>query len=206
MIKYLDYIIYKTESLSYLKPTSDIINKLKIHRKYLEKYSNKKIEEYTYPAHNKHNFHFPTGETISLSWDVDKLYEYAESHLEISTLSLSNFEKITHDDLCNSIETFSEIYRYTSSMIEHKYKPILIMNFKPFASKLIIDGRHRYMEYKKFKPNELIPIYTIDDNDATFGLLGKKDLLLYTIIHNTKVISDYMFNNGSINDLIDFIE
>lgn len=206
MIKYLDYIIYKTESLSHLKPTSYIINKLKIHRKYLQKYSAEKSQNYICSEYNKHNFDLPTGETISLSWNVDKLYEYAESHLEISTLSLSNFEKNTNDDLCNSRETFSEIYRYTSSMIEHKYKPILIMNFKPFASTLIIDGRHRYIEYKKFKPNELIPIYTIDDNDAMFSLLGKKDLLLYTIMHNTRVISNYIFNNGSIDDLIDFIE
>ena len=62
------------------------------------------------------------------------------------------------------------------------------------------------MEYKKFKTNELLPVYIIQDEDAISSILHKKDLLSYIILHNIKVINDYIFKNRSLNDLVDFIE
>ena len=62
------------------------------------------------------------------------------------------------------------------------------------------------MEYKKFKTNELLPVYIIQDEDAISSILHKTDLLSYIILHNIRVINDYIFKNRSLNDLVDFIE
>ena len=158
---------------------------------------------YSEIRYEKHDFNFHTGEKITIHWDIDKLYQIAMSTPTLKyNMSLNDFENLLQSDLCVSLQELREIEQKVQSLCSHKYDPILVVNYKPIKCYILLDGRHRYIEYKKFKQNELLPVYILDDELCFQSIINKKELLSYCIMHNIKVMNDVMIGNTDFQKMI----
>lgn len=142
--------------------------------------------------YNKHNFNFHTGESISISWDIDALYDFAINNLPISYMEFQKLTSLLGHDLSNSAEEIDRVRAEVNSKQSHKYQPLLIMQYKPLNTYLLIDGRHRYIEYEKFNQTVDIPIYVVDDEKAIEAICLNNELMAYIIMHNIEVINNIL--------------
>ena len=86
----------------------------------------------------------------------------------------------------------------------HNYNDILTIHFKPFHCNLILDGRHRYTEFKKFKPDDSINVSFLDSNDFIDCIISASDLTNYIILNNIDEINNYILGKGKLEQVINF--
>ena len=144
-------------------------------------------------------FHFDTNEHITISWDTDKLNNYALKHKSPLYMTLDEFNNYFQADLSYSSYELHQISHKINSVRKHTYTSILTMAFYPMDSNLIIDGRHRYIEYKKFKSTCRIPVYIFKDIECINSIFLKKDLISYIILYNIRIMYEYR-NDTSLFD------
>ena len=207
MLKYLDYIRLELPKLITQKDILDfLINEITLYKNYWKKFSNDNSRSPLYKSvptlYNTHNINLPTNETVSISWDIDQLYNIVKQ-APIHQVPLSTFEELLYDDLTASVDEFSRISQKVDSIYPHKYAPLLVICFKPTQNALLFDDRHRYIEHKKFKSSKLIPFYYLDDEMCFTSILLKKELLTYIILHNIEIINNYITGRGTLERLID---
>ncbi len=159
MLKLLDDIIRNPLIASDQKH----IDTISLYIEYWKKYSHDDSFTSKYnnipDEYDRRKLYFSTGEEIVVHWDIVKLHKYAQKHLEIQKVTLEKLSEILTDDLSiYSNDTYEEAFNKVKSLNKHVYDPILIMSFSPMNATFILDGRHRYIEYMKFKKNKLIPI------------------------------------------------
>lgn len=166
MLKYLDYIMTELSQLKKNYIYETLVNEIKLYKKYWCEYSTDNSRNPLYNStprfYDTHNFDLPTGGSVSISWDIDRLYNIAQQTI-INRVSLCDFEELLFNDLTASATEILRISNEINSIHDHKYKPILVIYFKPIQNALILEGRHRYVEFKKFKSSELIPFYYLND-------------------------------------------
>lgn len=206
MTKYLNYVKLELNKIDEPEISEILITEIETYQKYWKKYAADSTCSPFYNSitgqYDRHIFHLHTGESISIRWDIDKLYKYAMSYLPITNISLSEFDSLTYSDRLTSADEFSRIYNEISTIHNHKYFPILAINFKPTREVLILDGRHRYIEYKKFKPYSSLPIYILDDEACFTSIIHKNELLGYIILHNIEVINDFLLCQGTLERIM----
>lgn len=207
MIKYLNCIEQEILNSANIFKKDKALEQIALYKKYWDYYKHdltrNPLNKHTLDLFDKHKFNFHTDEQIEICWNVDSLYLYAMDNLVVEYLDIQQFETMVYDDLFSSRDELHFICEKVQTLHEHQYTPLLIINFKPMNQYLILDGRHRYIEYKKFKSAEKIPVYIVDDTDCMNYILRKNELFAYIIVHNIKILSDYLFSNGSIDELID---
>ena len=205
MLKYLNYVHTELSKIKETEITNILLPEILTYQKYWEKYSCNNFSSPFYKgtpdSYNTHHFILPTEENVSISWDIDKLYKLSEK-TSINYLSLSKFEALLCHDLTASNDEFINITRKVKTINSHRYKPALVIHFKPTHNDILIDGRHRYIEYKKFKPSEKIPFYYLDDEICITSILTKRELLTYIILHNIEIINDYITGQGTLEKII----
>ena len=101
-------------------------------------------------------------------------------------------------------EEFDRIYAEVNSIHSHNYNDILTIHFKPFHCNLILDGRHRYTEFKKFKPDDSINVSFLDSNDFIDCIISASDLTNYIILNNIDEINNYILGKGKLEQVINF--
>lgn len=208
MLKYLNCI--KSQLRDLLSDDKEICNALideintyyDYSKKYSSDISRSPLYKSTPQLYNIHNFNLPEDEPITISWDVDFLYKLSQHYYPIEYMSLYEFEKYLSHDISSTQNELDRIDKEITSLHNHTYTPILIIDFKPFETPLIIDGRHRYIEYKRLKSSHNIPCYIIDDEFAIQGIMTKKDLVNYIILHNISTINNYITGKGSMDRII----
>lgn len=205
MLKYLDYVKTELSKIEEKEIAYALINEINLYKDYWEKYSSDNSRNPLYHSvpnlYNTHNISLHTGETVSISWDIDQLYTVAQK-APVNQVHLSDFESLLHDDLVASDDEFTRVFQEVDSVHTHKYEPILTICFKPTHSVLLVDGRHRYTEYKKFKSSELVPFYYLDDEMCFTNILLKKELLTYIILHNIEVINNFITGQGTLDRIL----
>lgn len=205
MQKYLDYIITEVLKIEEKEVSERLIIELNLYKEYWEKYSKDNSLSPLYKSmpilFDKHNFDLPTGESVSISWDIDGLYKLA-NQAPINQASLSDFEKLLLNDLIASSDEISKISYKVNSIYKHKYNPVLVICFKPTQNALLLDGRHRYIEFKKFKSFETIPFYYLDDEMCFTNIIFKNELLTYIILHNIEVINNFITGQETLERLL----
>ena len=203
MLKYLEYV---TNELS--KSAPELLEEIQIYKDMYIKYEKSALPSplYNGSAHlfNTHNFILPTNENISISWDIDLIYKKISHCSSTKYLSLSEFETIFANDLEQSKEEFVRIYAEVNSIHSHNYNDILTIHFKPFHCNLILDGRHRYTEFKKFKPDDSINVSFLDSNDFIDCIISASDLTNYIILNNIDEINNYILGKGKLEQVINF--
>lgn len=205
MQKYLDYIITELSKIEEKEISEELIKEINLYKEYWSKYSTDNsrspLYESTPNLFNVHNFDLPTGESVYISWDVDGLYEVAKK-APINQASLFEFERLLSNDLIASADEFSRISSEVNSVYKHKYEPVLVIYFKPTQNALLLDGRHRYIEFKKFKSLEKIPFYYLDDEMCFTNILFKNGLLAYIILHNIEVINNFITGQETLERIL----
>lgn len=131
-----------------------------------------------------HCFYFPTNENVNLTWDVNLIYKKFLKFNTTRYISLKDFEKIFSSDLKESQEEIKRIYNSVKNIFPHTYNNILTIFFKPMHKNLILDGRHRYIEFKKFKKNQLINFSYLNSEDIMDCIPTAFDLVKYIILNN----------------------
>lgn len=206
MIKYLDYITKELNKIEVKEIAEFLIAEVNLYKEYWKKYSSDNIPNPHYQGkgdlyYNTHNFHFQTGETVTISWDIEQLYKIAQA-APIYYASLSEFEELLHDDLDATKEELLRINDIVKVEHNHKHTPLLLIYFKPTNSTILVDGRHRYIEHKKFKPSEKIPFYYLSDEICFTNILLRRQLLAYIIMHNIEVINEFLEGKGEFERMI----
>ena len=205
MLKYLNYVTAELSKLPQKDISDALISEVNLYKEYWKKYSTDNSRNPLYQSapsmYNRHTINLHTNEAVSISWDVRQLYGIAQ-HMPIKQASLRDFETLLHHDLVASANEISRISHKINSIHTHQYNPILVMNFKPIKNSLLIDGRHRYVEYKKFNSSQLLPYYVIDDELCFSSILFKKELLSYIILHNIEIIDSFIIGQGTLERLL----
>lgn len=205
MVKYLNYIYTELSKIKENEIVDILLPEILIYQKYWKKYSCDNSRNPFYKeipdSYNTHHFILPTAENVSISWDIDKLYKLSEN-IFLNYLSLAEFETLIQHDLTASKDEFESISQEVNTINTHRYKPILVMHFKPTNNDILIDGRHRYIEYKKLKSSEKIPFYHLDDEMCITSILTKRELLTYIILHNIEIINNYITGQGTLKKII----
>lgn len=207
MTNYLNYIEQEILKSTNTYKKDHALKQIALYKKYWEYYkydlTQNPLNTYALDLYDKREFSFHTNEQIEIRWNVDGLYLHAIDNLVLEYLDIQEFETLIYDDLVSSFIQLNSISQKVQTLHKHLYNPLLIMNFKPMNQYLILDGRHRYIEYKKFKKDEKIPVYVVEDKDCISYILHKNELVAYIILHNIKVLNDYLFLNSDIVELID---
>lgn len=207
MLQYLNYI--KSE-LTKMDPNNQIglLSELELYQKAYRKYEKITKQSPLYnditTSYNIHNFYLPTNESFSISWDIDSIYKKFEQYPTTQYMSLKDFDNLFASDLNNSKEEFDRIYSEVKSIYPHTHNNVLTIFFKPLHCNLIVDGRHRYIEFKKFKPNALINLSYFNSNDIIDCIISSFDLVKYIIINNIDEINNFILNKGNLEHIIDF--
>lgn len=202
MLKYLNYVLSFLHSNNiYSGVLPDEIN---IYKEYWLKYN---ADNSISPLYNSipdecdcHCFILPTNEKIFIRWDIEQLYQIVGSN--IHHISLAMFENLIEMDLKNTTEEISRIHNLVNTLHNHRHVPILLLHFKPTNNFIILDGRHRYIEYKKFKQHTNLPVYILNDEQCFTSIIYKKDLLSYIILHNIEVINSFILGKESLTKLL----
>lgn len=204
MVKYLDYV---SREISKVAPifVKDINMYKNMYIKYEKSFSFSPIYNGTIDLWNRHNFILPTGESFSISWDIDLIYNKYYNTSDTKYISLDEFDDFFENDLRNSKDEFDKINTEVNSIHSHTYNDILTMYFKPFHCNLIIDGRHRYTEFKKFKPKQLINISYLNSNEIIDCIIYTSDFVKYIILNNIDELNEYIFlRKGNLQNIISF--
>ena len=203
MLKYLDYV---TNEISKIEPT--LVEELNIYKNMYIKYEKSSLLSPIYKGtaelFNMHNFLLPTDENISISWDIDLIYKKYAKSSTTQYLSLTDFNTYFDNDLKNSKDEFDRVYSEVNSIHSHTYNDILTILFKPLHCNLILDGRHRYTEFKKFKPEQPINISYFNSNDIIVCIISASDLVKYIILNNIDELNDYILGKGNLQYVINF--
>ena len=77
------------------------------------------------------------------------------------------------------------------NIFPHTYNNILTIFFKPMHKNLILDGRHRYIEFKKFKKNQLINFSYLNSEDIMDCIPTAFDLVKYIILNNLSEMKSF---------------
>lgn len=207
MLQYLDYIkneLTKMDSNNQIGLISELELYKKMYCKYEKITKQSPIYNGVTTSYNMHNFYLPTNESFSISWNIDLIYKKFEQYSTTQYVSLKKFETLFVSDLNNSKEEFDRIYNEVKSTYAHTHNNILTVLFKPLHCNLILDGRHRYIEFKKFKPNALINLSYFDSNDIIDCIISSFDLVKYIIMNNIDEINNFILSKGNLERIINF--
>lgn len=135
---------------------------------------------------------------ITISWDVQKVFAYAQQNNTIDYYSLDELNSLLYKDITSSIDEFQRIA--TKIVYQHKNQinPLLVMYFAPMGLYIFLDGRHRFIEFMKYKQNQLIPVYTVRDDECSKFILHANEYVIYAILHNLHCMNG-CFSNERIN-------
>ena len=183
-----------------------LCNEINLYKEYWNKHCNDSSQSPLYhsvpKSYDRHTINLPTKEVISISWDIEKIYNLAYSQIKPQFITIEQFDEATNLDRLNSFDELSFIKGKVNSIHSHNHIPILLIDFKPIDTILILDGRHRYIEHKKFKNSQLIPVYLINDESCIESIILTKELLSYCILHNIFVINNYLCVKGTLERML----
>ena len=70
---------------------------------------------------------------------------------------------------------------------------------------LILDGRHRYIEFKKFKKNQLINFSYLNSEDIMDCIPTAFDLVKYIILNNLSEMKSFYDQKKNIETFLKFL-
>lgn len=142
-------------------------------------------------THDAHIFHFPENIDISIQYSIPiiRLLAVKENEKYISFEQLK--ERLAYDTE-QSKEVLDEIRQLITDKREHEPASLVIMYYIPHKRWLLLDGRHRFIEYEKFDPNaESVPILEVDSKMLLPAIINKSGFIACCIQHNIDVLDNY---------------
>ena len=203
MIDYLYYVKNMIKDAN-IERKEFLMSKIESHISQWLHYKNCKGRSPLHPEEfvsgNVHNFYFPTNESIQLVWDIDKIYRKSIA-IQPKEFELPELQEIIKKDIISSLDEFTKIENEVHNIQRHHYAAVIIFYFSPLRIHLMIDGRHRFIEHRKFKQQEKILAFVLDSDKYLDCIVYKRDYAAYIILHNIEVMSRYLEGMNCLKEL-----
>lgn len=130
-----------------------------------------------------------------IRFDVDGIHAVL-NHEPVQMIKISDFEELIMQDLEASRDAYQEAQNIVYTFFNvpkpnlHKHKNLIVLNFEELSFNSLLDGKHRYFEHKLQNKQE-IPIKTISSFQAHKHIVYIKDFLVYAILHNSVMLTNY---------------
>lgn len=191
---------------------NDIVSKIALHY-YMKILHNIKDDvhagEYIYydstlcvdsrPQYDEHVYHFPDNIDISIPYSIPTVRMLAGKENEIY-ISFQEIKKMLAFDVEQTCEEFNAIRKLVVNKQKHTPESLIIMYSVPLNQWLILDGRHRYVEYEKFNPlEERVPVLMVTSDMLISAIVNKKGRIAYCVQHNMFVFQNYKIRDWKKN-------
>lgn len=146
------------------------------------------IEDQT---HDEHIYHFSEDIDITICYSIPIIRNIASKENE-KYISFESLRNLLSYDLEQSKEHMDVLRRKIVEKRKHDSKFLIIMYHAPQEKWLLLDGRHRFIEYEKFNPNEAkIPVLVVDSEWLMGAILNRSGFIAYCVQHNLYILRKY---------------
>lgn len=182
----LNYIVIKFAMWYYLK----ILHRIK-YDEHASDYIYDPILVLKDQAHDDHIYHFPDDINISIQYSIPIIKELAEKEHE-KYIPFNQLRELLLHDVEQTKEEFDSIRNLIVRRQEHDSPFLIIMYHIPSQKWLLLDGRHRFIEYEKFSPyEEKVPVLAVDSEMLMPAIINKSGFIAYCIQQNVYVLQVY---------------
>ncbi len=95
-------------------------------------------------------------------------------------------------DIEQSREEFDVLRTQIVCRQKHNSQFLIIMYHVPSGKWLLLDGRHRFVEYEKFQPDEKnVPVLVVNSEMLYSAIINKSGFIAYSVQHNRYVYLNY---------------
>lgn len=159
----------------------------------------KRINDYLYDyslflndqTHDDHVYHFPQKIDIFIRYSIPIIKLLANKEQE-KYISFKELTELLDYDLTQSKGELDCLRSLITQKQKHDSPFLIIMYHIPNDKWLLLDGRHRYIEYEKFSINEEhIPVLMVDSEQLMRAIINKDGFIAYCIQHNIYVFQEY---------------
>ncbi|MCI8410008.1 MAG: hypothetical protein HFJ09_12185 [Lachnospiraceae bacterium] len=142
-------------------------------------------------THDKHIYHFPRNIDINILYSIPIIRILAGKENE-KYISFKKLKELLSYDIEQSKAEFDAIKTLIVHKQKHDSQFLIIMYHYPSGKWLLLDGRHRFVEYEKFKPDEeRVPVLVVDSEMLLTAIINKSGFIAYCIQHNIYVLQKY---------------
>lgn len=114
---------------------------------------------------------------------------------EVCEMNFEELSVILSNDYSVSTQGLSDIYNNIEKPISHNTDSLLIMYYYPLDKYLLLDGRHRYVEYLKFNLTKPIRVKFVSSEEIRDTIMNHQGFLAYCIHYNLRSLHDSGYGN-----------
>lgn len=141
--------------------------------------------------HDAHVYHFPDNIDVSIQYSIPIIRELAGKDYE-RYISFKELKELLAYDIEQSKEEFDDIRKLVVGKYKHKAESLVIMYYIPHERWLLLDGRHRFVEYEKFNPDaECVSVLAVNSKMLMPAIINKCGFICYCIQQNIYVLAKY---------------
>lgn len=142
-------------------------------------------------THDEHVYHFSENIDITICYSVPLIRETTDKEHE-KYMSFKELKELLNYDIEQSREEFDAIRTLIVRRQKHDSPSLIIMYHVPNRNWLLLDGRHRFIEYEKFQPNaKRVPVLVVDSEMLPHTILNKSGFIAYCVQHNLHILENY---------------
>lgn len=142
-------------------------------------------------THDEHIYHFPDNIDINIQYSIPIIRLLAEKERE-TYIPFRKLKELLSFDIEQSREEFDNIRTLIARKQKHDAKFLIIMYHIPSDKWLLLDGRHRFVEYEKFEPDEeQVPVLVVNSEMLLPAIINKNGFIAYCIQHNLYVLQSH---------------
>ena len=141
--------------------------------------------------HDEHIYHFAEDVNITICYSIPIIRKITSKENE-KYITFENLRALLSYDLEQSKEHMDVLRRKIVGKRKHDSKFLIIMYHTPHETWLLLDGRHRFIEYEKFYPKETkVPVLVVDSEKLLGAILNRSGFIAYCVQHNLHILRKY---------------
>lgn len=145
-------------------------------------------------THDEHIFHFPENIDICVQYSIPIIKALVGKERE-KYIPFRELKDLLSYDIEQSKEEFDSLRTLIVRKQQHDSEFLIIMYHISSSKWLLLDGRHRFVEYEKFNPNEeKVPVLVVDSEMLLPAIINKSGFIAYCIQQNIYVLQKFPMN------------
>lgn len=141
--------------------------------------------------HDDHVYHFIDNINIRIQYSIPIVRKLAGKENE-KHMSFKELEQLLRYDIEQSRGEFDALRALIVRRQKHSAQFLIIMYHVPNGTWLLLDGRHRFIEYEKFQPDaKRVPVLAVDSEMLFSAIINKSGFIAYCIQHNGYILQNY---------------
>lgn len=141
--------------------------------------------------HDDHVYYFGDNIEISIQYSIPIVKKLAGKEHE-KYMSFKDLKRLLNYDMEQSKEEMDALRKQIIRKQKHDSPFLIVMYHVPNGTWLLLDGRHRFIEYEKFQPDaERVPVLVVDSEMLYSAIINKSGFIAYCILHNGYILQEY---------------